>query len=499
MRPERAIACLGVALAATVALVRPALAEPEAGAQETVAEQIEKEQKREAKQAEDIAVQEAESDELPASEGPHGAAKQEPQEEEEIEPSDLITGSGVFQALQEGVDAEAIGVRLRLYWTRGINYRVEDELVLFDHKATLDGRIGVRIQSDAAGYASKGIQNANGGITLRRLFFYTTGEIDLAYPVLFALDLGVQKGSFFVDDAYFWVTDLPWVGTFKFGQFKAPMSLSHLTGSGTRAFMEIGTPAEAFSPGSKAGLQIANDAYDKKLTWQLGWFADSQAVPVGDASESVSRVVGRITGLPKFERWMGDQDMLHLGLSASWVFSNQQRVQYRSRPESFLAPIVVDTGEIQASSATLLGLEAAWVNGRLSFQSEFLGSQVQSSDTDGTPLFYGLYGQVSYFLTDDSRPFNRASAVFGSVVPKRPLTWDDPQIGAWEVAGRVSWTDLTDNDVHGGEVFTLMSGVNWYWSRYGRLMFEYGYSTVGGGGPQQGSLHIFQARFQLNI
>lgn len=499
MRQTRAIARFAVALLASVSLARPVVAQSaDQGATESRREEAAKEQERESKHAESIAVQEAESDELSATIGPHGAATRKPTKEE-IEPSDLITGSGVFQAMQEGVDTEAIGVRLRLYWTRGINYRVEDELTLFDYKASLDGRIGLRVQADAAGYASNGIEGARGGINLRRLFFYTTGELDLAYPVLFALDLGLQKGSFFVDDAYLWVTDLPWVGTFKIGQFKAPMSLSHLNGSGTRAFMEIGTPAEAFSPGSKAGFQIANDAYDRSLTWQLGWFADSQAVPVGDASSSVTRIVGRITGLPKFERWMGDQELLHIGLSASWVFSSEQRVRYRSRPESFLAPTVVDTGEIDASSATLLGLEAAWVEGPLSFQSEFLGTQVRTRESSGNPLLYGLYAQVSLFLTDDARPFNRASAVFGNVVPKRPLTWDDPQLGAWEVAGRVSWTDLTEGEISGGEIFTLMTGINWYWSRYGRFMFEYGYSTVGGGGPQAGGLHIFQARFQLNV
>lgn len=456
----------------------------------------EKEAKRAAEQAEEIAHQEAEADELTATQGGHGAAPEAP--DEEITPDDVISDVGVFQALREGVDTEAIGVRLKLYWTRGINYRVEDELTLFERHAKLDGRIGMRIHTDVAGYAAKGVTNANGGVALRRLFFYTTGELDLLYPILFALDLGVEKGSFFVDDAYLWVTDLPYVGTFKIGQFKAPMSLSHLTSSSTRPFMEIGTPAEAFSPGSKAGFQIANDAYDRSLTWQLGWFADSQSVPVGDASESVSRVVGRVTGLPFFERFELDQELLHVGLSASWVFSNQQRVRYRSRPESFLAPEIVDTGDIVASSATLLGLEAAWVRGPLSLQGEFLGSQVQS-DESGNPLFYGIYGEVSYFLTDDSRPFNRASAIFGQVAPKRPLTWDDPQIGAWEVAGRLSWTDLSNDQIEGGEVLTLMTGLNWYWSRYGRFLFEYGYSTVGGGGPQQGSLHIFQARIQLNI
>ncbi len=470
-------------LLAAVCLLAAATSAP---AQETAAA-------RAVAEAEEIAAQEAEADELPASQGAHGAVK-----DDEITPADAVSETGPFGALGEGIDAEALpGVNIRLYWKRGLNYQVKDELTLFESHASLDGRIGVRFQADTAAFAPNGITGASGGLAVRRLFFYTTGELDFLYPVLFALDLGLDQGTFFVDDAYLWITDLPYVGTFKFGQFTAPMSLAHLTGSGTRPFMEIATPAEAFSPGSKAGLQIANDAYDRRLTWQLGWFADSQAVPVGDASESVSRVVGRLTGLPTFERFGGDQELLHLGISGSWVFSNQQQVRYRSRPESFLAPDLVDTGDIRAGSATLLGLEAAWVRGPLSVQGEFLGSQVRSEE-GGHPLFYGVYGETSYFLTGETRPFNRASAVFGNVVPKRPWSWDDMQSGAWEIAGRLSWTDLSDDEIDGGEVFTLMTGLNWYWSRYGRFLFEYGFSHAADG-PQEGGIHIFQARIQLNI
>jgi len=334
--------------------------------------------------ADDMAVRDAQFEELSAGDpgDPHGAAASE------SAPDDLISATGPFGAAP-ALATQLLGVDLQLYWERGINYRVEDELTLFEQSAHLNGRIGMRFQGDVAGFAPSGVTDAGGGVDVRRLFFYTTGEFDILYPILFALDVGFQSGSFFVDDAYFWLTDLPYVGTVKVGQFDAPMSLAQLTGSGTRPFMEIGTPAEAFSPGSKAGIQLANDGYDRRLTWQIGWFADTQAVPVGDASESVSRVVARLTGLPIFDRREGAQRLLHLGISASWVFSNQQRVRYRSRPESFLAPTVVDTGDIEASTANLLGLEAAWVDGPVSFQAEMLGTSVDSTE-HGNPTFFGV-------------------------------------------------------------------------------------------------------------
>jgi phosphate-selective porin OprO/OprP len=429
-----------------------------------------------------------------ASSGPHGAVP-----EDEVDGGGLLSPTGPFGAVigGEGIDESILGLDVRLYLNRGINYRVEEQFTLFDRHAHLDGRIGLRFQLDAAAFAPDDVTGAHGGVKVRRAYFYTTGELRVGgIPILFSLDLGFQSDGFFVDDAYLWLADLPWVGTFKIGQFTAPMSIANLTSSSTRPFMELATPVEAFAPGSKAGLQLANDAFESRLTWQLGWFADTQAQPVGDASESVTRVVGRLTGLPILGDDSVRPELLHLGMSASFVQSNQQ-VRYRSRPESFLAPEIVDTGDIGASGAGVLGLEAAWVDGSLSLQSELLGSKVEASD-QGTPLLFGLYAMGSLFLTGEARPYDRTSAVFGAVVPNRPLSWTSPGLGAWEVAGRVSYIDLSDDGVRGGEVFTLMAGVNWYWNRYVRLLFEYGFSDARDG-PQTGGLHIFQTRLQVNV
>ncbi len=443
----------------------------------------------------DLAVQEVEAEQFAAGDMPHGAATDVTVEaaEEDIEPIDQLRAM-----VSEGIEVSPWqGLDLRLFWKRGANYGVADEIRLFGRSGHLDGRIGLRFQLDGAGYVSRGIEEVHGGVDVRRLFFYTTGELDLAYPILFAIDLGIERGRFFVDDAYLWLTDLPWVGTLKLGQFTAPMGLAQLTGSGNRPFMETATPSESFAPGSKGGVQIANDAFDRRLTWQLGWFADTQSVPVGDASRSVNRIVARLTGLPIFDRWYARQNLLHLGVSSSVVFAGQERVRYQSRPESFLAPRIIDTGDVSADSAVLFGLEAAWVDGPLSLQSELMGSSVRSAE-EGDPLFWGVYGEASWFLTGESRPFNRASAIFGRVLPRRPLYWGDWQTGAWEVAGRVSYTDLSEGRVDGGRVTTFMTGVNWYLNRYSRFLFEYGVSDVQGG-PQDGTLHIFQTRFQIQI
>ena len=398
--------------------------------------------------------------------------------------------------------AEAPGVVVRLYWKNGLNYRLEDQLNIFDNASRLTGRIGLRLQIDGSAYAGGEIEGTDGGGDIRRFYFYTTGKLDLVRPVLFKLDLGQNAGKFFIEDAYFWVTDLPWVGTAKFGQFTAPMSLAKLTSSNSRPFMEVGSPVEAFSPGSKAGVQLANAVLDSRATWAFGVFSDTFAVPDGDASSSRLRVVTRTTGLPIWEPAGEQSRLLHLGASASYVFSSEL-VQYRARPGTNYVPFLVDTGAIEASGSFVYGLEAAWVEGPITLAGEFLGASV-SAENAANPNFYGLYASAVYSLTGETRPYDRLAGVFGAVEPREPIDLGDWsslgnwEKGAWELAARTSWIDLASAGVEGGRMISTTFGLNWIWNREIRWLMEYGHANAHGG-PQDGKLHTFQVRLQILI
>lgn len=89
------------------------------------------------------------------------------------------------------------------------------------------------------------------------------------------------------------------------------------------------------------------------------------------------------------------------------------------------------------------------------------------------PLFWGLYGYASYFLTGETRPYSRQSATFGHVEPRDPLwlfsevSWNCRKAGwgAWEVGARYSHVDLSDGDYSGGRMEGLTAGLNWHWNR----------------------------------
>src|SRR5262249_23457409 len=147
---------------------------------------------------------------------------------------------------------------------------------------------------------------------------------------------------------------------------------------------------------------------------------------------------------------------IHLGISASYVSSDNEQVQYKSRPESFLAPKLVNTGDLDAHNAFPLGLELAAERGPFSVQGEFLGSAVNAPQL-GNPLFAGGYGAVSYLLTGESRPYDRRRGVFGHLDPATPVSLSHWTAGAWEVAARCSYLDLSEGAVDGGRMAVVMS------------------------------------------
>ena len=402
----------------------------------------------------------------------------------------------------EATPGERRSFELNVYWEKGLNYTVRqrvrigpEESVLFDEDATLTGRIGLKLGLDVAGYLEDGSLPELGTRTeVRRALFYTTGEFRFLIPILFKFDFGGVADEFYFSDFYLWLRDVPYVGTIKLGQFDAPMSLEALTGSTYETFMEYGAPVEAFAPGLKVGLQIADDAFDRRATWAFGVFTDGQQVDVGDASDSVARLSWRTTWLPVVPQAAGET-LIHLGASGSYVLSSGDRIRYESRPESFLAPELVDTGDLDTDNAFPFGLELAAKRGPVTLQFEYLSSLIDAGDL-GVAYLDGMYGSVSWFLTGEQRPYDRTVARMGPLVPAHDLDPWQGRWGAWEVAARASWLDLTDGQIRGGRMVIFTGGLNWYWNRYIRILFNAQLAHVYNG-PFEGHLGILQSRFQL--
>ena len=78
-------------------------------------------------------------------------------------------------------------------------------------------------------------------------------------------------------------------------------------------------------------------------------------------------------------------------------------------------------------------------------------------------------------------------------------------LGAWQVAARWSMADFADRDILGGIGTTGTLGVNWYWTPYARMQFNYLYGDIQAndlnaatGAPPYGHFQAVTARFMVD-
>ena len=367
----------------------------------------------------------------------------------------------------------------------------------------LSGSFGARMEVDAALFATTGnLTGFDDGAQVRRLRLSAGGDCILLVPVSYYLELGYGGGDFYLNQSSLAFPEIKYLGRPLIGQFQAPMGLDLITSSRDITFMEPAAPLQAIGPGIEAGLQIGQPVWHERATWTLGLFAPGAgAIEYGNASPNYGAVMGRVTWLAVDQLDLEHPSAnrcLHLGLSGSGQFSFNSSVRYRSRPESYLAPHLIDTGDMAASGATTIAAEVAWVNGPFSVQGEFIQAFVQQ-DSGGSLHFGGGYAEVSWYLTGESRPYDRAEGRFKRLIPRRNFSFGrGGGWGALEVAARFSHTDLSDGAVQGGRLDLLMTGVNWYLHPHVRWLFNGGVGRVGGG-LNNGDIFIFQTRVGVDF
>ena len=371
---------------------------------------------------------------------------------------------------------------------------------LFLDRVDATGKVGGRVDLDAAFFVNgDGMAPEANQVKVRRWRFYTTGDAILLVPFSYSVNVMAVNGDHFVlDDVFLEFKRIPYVGNFKLGAFIPSISLEASTSSRDATFMEWGAPIEALAPKISSGWQIWRDVFRERVTWSLGQIFPSVGTDVGDATKDFFRNIARVTWLTIFEappERPQSQRLLHLGLDLNYLRSGDGQIRYQSRPESRLAPFLADTGYIAAKDMKSFGIEAAWVDGPWSFQGEYLHNFVSATKVEN---FYGFYVYGSYFLTGESRPYDRHKGIFGRLKPVRNFSFAGSGYGALETAVRFSYLDLSDGPVKGGVLRAVTAGVNWYLHDHSKIRFNYVFSHASGG-PREGDLHIFETRFEFDF
>ncbi len=365
-------------------------------------------------------------------------------------------GGGGVQPSGEGQPAQIESAEVRTHWDRELRFAIGD--------GSRRWQIGGLAQLDGTWIqAPSGITDALGpeadadGIAFRNMRLFVDGMPESWLRMRLQLEFADAQVAF--RDAFLETPALLPEGRFTLGQFREPFGMDQLTAAADTTFLERNL-TDALAPGRSLGLAWSGPAADSRLFLSTGLF---HAETTADGSDAVGdgryawtgRIAWAVHNVPEV------QELLHIGAAASYRSVRGLELEVK-RPELSASPEVgawLSSGPLDdARAMRMASLEVAGTYGALSYQSELLAAEVERSDSDD-PRPRGLYAQVVYGLSGESRPYHRG--VLQRPIPDSPWWGFGTGTGAWEAALRYSRLDL---DLPGVDS-TLQSwtvGVNWY-------------------------------------
>lgn len=176
------------------------------------------------------------------------------------------------------------------YWKEGIRLDSKDE----NFKLKIGGRIMLDWATiDPDSQLEDDFPDLEGtGVEFRRARLYTSGTV--YGSVEFKVQYDFAGGDADFKDVYLGLKKVPGVGHIKVGHFKEPFSLEGLTSSKYITFMERALP-NAFSPSRNTGIMLHNPVLDKRMTWAVGYFYNTD--DYGDTFEDYSNTNLTTAGL----------------------------------------------------------------------------------------------------------------------------------------------------------------------------------------------------------
>lgn len=349
----------------------------------------------------------------------------------------------------------------------GLNFESEDG----QSSMTLNGRI----QIDGALFDEDASEIDN-DVEFRRARLTVKGKVHGDWTYATQLEFSGDD----VDKKDLYIGHTP--SGIRIGQFYQPTSLSQMISSKYLTLMERASVIESLATGRRLGVGWNHNAAD----WTV--FAS--------AYDSETDGGNQAPGFGVRTTWTPIRDegrLLHLGatlISEGPGDDDTDSSRFRSRPESHLANRLIDTGTLSdVDRVNKVGIEAAWVQGPWSLQSEYLRADVSRDAGFADVELDGYYLMGSYFLTGESRPYK--NGVFTRVTPRGDR-------GAWELAARYAHTNLNDGLIEGGESDVITLGVNYYPHKHVRFMANYVMADTERAGISDDP-NVFQIRAQIDF
>jgi len=323
-------------------------------------------------------------------------------------------------------------------------------------------KFGGRIMYDMAAWGADEFDYT--GSEFRRVRLYSSGK--MYGTVKYKIQLDFSGGEISFKDVWIELNRLPIQGNLRVGHFKEPLRLEALTSSKYITFMERGLPI-AMSPERNTGAMY-HTTIGEKLSLQTGVFRKSDAFGDDKTANNNISITSRATYLAIND---GDK-LLHVGVANSKRKSDNKTYNFSSRAENHLGnKLINEEFANQVKGINIFAGEITYVNGSFSLQAEALQTTINTETGElNTPIndeIISYYGQVSYFLTGESRSYKGSLVGFGRISPKN--NYGENGWGALEVAARFSAIDMQEY----GSLKDITTGFNWHLNPNTRMMFNY--------------------------
>jgi phosphate-selective porin OprO/OprP len=368
-------------------------------------------------------------------------------------------------------------------------------------KGSIPGNGGLPASKPGAG-----VGPLDDGSYFRRLRLRAEGTLYETYEFLFEPDFE-NLNRITLDYAWVGARNVPWLGTVRVGQHKVPQGLESYSSSRFLELMERSPLIDTFWQEFGTGLFASNTFCEERATWaaMVHRIQTLQQYNGADFGDGDYAATGRVSVLPVYEA--EGRCLVHLAGSYQWRHADlgrttqvggtgndfadtQHVVRFRDRPAVRDAVSVandtqgdparfIDTGFLLADNVHTVGSEFLALSGPFHLQAEATFAAVDGARSiypaadfnvaRGTPVFWGAYAQAGWFLTGESRGYNRRFGTYDRVIPNANafVVRDEDgrfngSCGAWELVYRAAYADLNANGIAGGILIEHTVGLNWY-------------------------------------
>lgn len=277
----------------------------------------------------------------------------------------------------------------------------------------------------------------------------------------------------------------------RIGAFSPPSGLEETAPTNGALFPERASPSETVRSIASGDGRTAAAIFANGERWNASLALSGNLIGNQTFDEQAA-LVGRVAFVP----WKTLDSLVHVGADFVYVISPAASgpniggaaatpIRLRDRPELRVdITRLIDTGNLDADGARVLGLELAGQHKQFTLQGEYYDIRVDRKGVLADPRFHGWYVQGAWTLTGEPRRYGIATATFDAPKVAKPFDLKARQWGAWELAARYSDMDLNyaegaagsaqgPSAVRGGAQKILTLGLNWYPNANVRFLFDY--------------------------